>query len=295
MEAFQALTSNPPVFTGLVFVLGLLVGSFLNVVIHRTPVMLERSWREQCAEMLGADHPSPPGDRFDLLVPRSRCPSCGHRITATENIPVVSYLMLRGRCSACQARISPRYPIVELATGLLSAMVAMRIGPGWGCLFALLFTWALIALSGIDFDTKLLPDAITLPLLWLGLVFNLAAPRGAAFATVGDAVAGAAAGYLSLWLVYHLFRVATGKEGMGYGDFKLLAAIGAWLGWQVLPLTILLSAVVGAVVGGIALAAGGKGSRTPIPFGPFLAAAGWIAMMWGPQIMDFYLRASGLR
>jgi len=297
VDALQSLTANPAVFVSLACVLGLMVGSFLNVVIHRLPEMLQRSWRSQCAELLGGDY-APPADRFDLVVPRSRCPACGHQITVTENIPVISYLVLRGKCSACGTRISPRYPLVELGTGILSALVAWRLGAGWACLYGLLFTWALVALSGIDIDRKLLPDAITMPLLWLGLLVNLGglqSAAGPAFADIGDAVIGAAAGYLSLWLVYHLFRITTGKEGMGYGDFKLLAAIGAWLGWQYLPLTILLSAVVGAVIGGAALALRGKESQTPIPFGPFLAAAGWVAMMWGSDIMDVYLTASGLR
>jgi leader peptidase (prepilin peptidase)/N-methyltransferase len=297
MDVFHALTVHQPVFVGLVFLLGLMIGSFLNVVIYRLPVMLDRSWRAQCAELTG-DGQTPSGERFDLIAPPSACPQCGHRITLVENIPVVSFLFLGGKCSACRARISRRYPIVELGTGLLSALVALRLGAEWSCLFALLFTWSLIALSGIDLDTKLLPDAITLPLLWLGLLVNLGTPMsdgGGAFASLNDAVLGAAAGYLSLWLVYHLFRLVTGKEGMGYGDFKLLAAIGAWLGWQYLPLTILLSAVVGAIVGGAALSLKGRESQTPIPFGPFLAAAGWIAMMWGSDIMDAYLTFSGLR
>ena len=298
MEVFHALTSHQPVFIGLVFVLGLMVGSFLNVVIYRLPIMLDRSWRAQCAELTGHSE-IPSAERFDLMAPPSTCPECGHRITFLENIPVVSFLFLGGKCSACRARISPRYPVVELGAGLLSALVALRLGPGWPCFFALVFTWSLIALSGIDLDTKLLPDAITLPLLWLGLLVNLGTPGAdggsGAFASLHDAVLGAVAGYLSLWLVYHLFRLATGKEGMGYGDFKLLAAIGAWLGWQYLPLTILLSAVVGAIVGGAALSLKGRGSQTPIPFGPFLAAAGWIAMIWGSDIMDAYLTFSGLR
>ncbi|KPK53783.1 MAG: methyltransferase [Gammaproteobacteria bacterium SG8_31] len=297
MDLFHALTIHQPVFVGLVFVLGLMVGSFLNVVIYRLPVMLDRSWRAQCAELTGHDQ-IPSGERFDLIAPPSTCPECGHRITFRENIPVVSFLFLGGKCSACRTRISRRYPAVELGTALLSVLVAWRLGTGWPCLFALLFTWSLIALSGIDLDTKLLPDTITLPLLWLGLLVNLgtSAPNSVGtFASLHDAVLGAVAGYLSLWLVYHLFRLVTGKEGMGYGDFKLLAAIGAWLGWQYLPLTILLSAVVGAIVGGAALSLKGRESQTPIPFGPFLAAAGWIAMMWGSEIMDAYLTFSGLR
>jgi leader peptidase (prepilin peptidase)/N-methyltransferase len=301
MDLVALLADSKPILVGVVFVLGLLVGSFLNVVIHRLPEMLQRNWRQQCDELFGdekQDTPTDPQEKFNLVVPRSRCPACGHGITAAENIPVLSYLALRGKCSACGVRIPVRYPLVELGAGVLSALVAWQFGATWATVYALALTWALIALSGIDIDRKLLPDAITLPLLWLGLLVclgNVRAEFGPVFASIEDAVIGAAAGYLSLWSIYHLFRILTGKEGMGYGDFKLLAAIGAWLGWQYLPLTILLSAVVGAVVGGAALAIGGRHSQTPIPFGPFLAAAGWIAMMWGPGIMDTYLNASGLR
>lgn len=301
MDFLEVLNNSRPILVGVVFVLGLLVGSFLNVVIHRLPEMLERSWRSQCNELFSGDDKGPPEsqEKFNLIVPRSRCPSCGHGITAAENIPVVSYLVLRGKCSACGTRIPLRYPLVEIGTGILSALVAWQFGAAWATLYALLFTWALIALSGIDIDRKLLPDAITLPLLWLGLLVCLGDFRTASgapvFADIEDAVIGAAAGYLSLWSIYHLFRILTGKEGMGYGDFKLLGAIGAWFGWQYLPLTILLSAVVGAVIGGAALLLSGRNSQTHIPFGPFLAAAGWIAMMWGPGIMDAYLNASGLR
>jgi leader peptidase (prepilin peptidase)/N-methyltransferase len=301
VDFLELLNDSRPLLVGFVFVLGLLVGSFLNVVIHRLPEMLQRSWRIQCQELLGDEigaTGSGPSEKYNLVVPRSRCPSCGHGITAVENIPVVSYLLLRGRCSACGTRIPIRYPLVELGTGLLSALVAWRFGATAATMFALAFTWALVALSGIDIDRKLLPDAITLPLLWLGLLVCLGGYRaadGPVFADIEDAVIGAAAGYLSLWSVYHLFRLLTGKEGMGYGDFKLLGAVGAWLGWQYLPLTILLSAVVGAVVGGSALLISGRDSQTHIPFGPFLAAAGWVAMMWGPAIMDVYLDASGLR
>jgi leader peptidase (prepilin peptidase) / N-methyltransferase len=208
-----------------------MVGSFLNVVAYRLPVMLERDWKQQCLEYLHPDQPQDSVERFDLVVPRSRCPACGHRITALENIPVVSYLFLRGKCSACGTRISPRYPIVEFVTALLSAVVAWKLGWGWPLAAGLLFTWALIALSLIDFDHKLLPDSITLPLLWLGLLLSL----GALFTDMRASIIGAAAGYLSLWSVYQVFRLVTGKEGMGFGDFKLLAAIGAWLGWQALP------------------------------------------------------------
>lgn len=271
--------------------LGLLVGSFLNVVAYRVPIMLEMAWREQCADFGVAAAERPPhGDGpFNLLWPPSACPSCGRRIEPWENIPVVSFLWLRGRCAGCRTRISRRYPIVEAAAGLLSLVVAYRFGPTWQLLAALPFTWTLLALSLIDIDHKLLPDAMTLPLLWAGLLLALVSVAGGPiFVDLRASVIGAAAGYLSLWLVYQLFKLATGKEGMGYGDFKLLGALGAWLGWQLLPLVILLSAAVGAVVGSVMLFAAGRSRQTPIPFGPYLAAAGWIALLWGPQIIRWY-------
>ncbi len=264
--------------------LGLCVGSFLNVVIHRLPRMMERDWQAQCAELRGEPAPAE-GERLTLATPRSRCPHCGHRITALENIPVLSYLFLRGRCSRCGAAISLRYPLIELATALLSAFSVVHFGAGWPGLASLALIWSLIALAWIDFDTQLLPDAITLPLLWLGLAVNI-------FGTYVDlksAVVGAMAGYLSLWSVYWLFKLATGKEGMGYGDFKLLGALGAWLGWQMLPAVILLSSLVGAVVGIALILVAGRGRSVPIPFGPYLAAAGVIALYWGPAITGAYL------
>ena len=264
--------------------LGLIVGSFLNVVIHRVPIMMERTWRQQCDEMNGK--PAVAMERYNLVVPRSRCPACGHGITALENIPVVSFLWLRGKCSGCGAAISRRYPIVELVTGLLSAAVAWHFGPTWATVGALLLTWGLIALTVIDYDHQLLPDNITLPLLWLGLAFNL----GNVFVPAGSAVIGAMAGYLSLWLVYQLFKLVTGKEGMGYGDFKLFAALGAWLGWQQLPLIILLSSFVGAIVGIAGILLLGRGRSVPIPFGPFLCVAGWIALLWGDSLTRAYLQ-----
>jgi leader peptidase (prepilin peptidase)/N-methyltransferase len=296
------LGSNPLLFIPLVFVLGLLVGSFLNVVIFRFPVMLRRDWEEQCRELTDPENaPREEGEsraekqtnRFNLLVPGSHCLQCGHQITALENIPVLSYLFLKGRCSACGVHISARYPIVEILTAILSALVAWRLGPGWESLLALTFTWILIALAGIDIDEKLLPDAITLPLLWLGLIVSLWSFP--AFTDMRSAIIGAAGGYLSLWLLFHLFRLITGKEGMGYGDFKLLAALGAWYGWQMLPLTVLLSTVVGAVVGVALIITGRRDRQTAIPFGPYLAAAGWISLLWGNDIMDWYLATSGLR
>ena len=264
--------------------LGLCVGSFLNVVIHRLPRMMEREWKAQCAELRGEAPPE--GEPLTLALPRSRCPHCGHQITALENIPLFSYLvLLRGKCAGCGQRISPRYPIIELLTGLVSAYAAWHFGPTLQLAGALLLIWALIALSAIDFDTQLLPDSITLPLLWLGLLFNLSAT----FAELPAAVIGAMAGYLALWSVFWLFRLATGKEGMGYGDFKLLAALGAWLGWPLLPAIILISSVVGAVVGVTLIIAARHGRNVPIPFGPYLAAAGVITLFWGDAITRGYL------
>ena len=278
-----SLLSDPLAFTILAGLLGLFVGSFLNVVIHRLPRMMERDWHAQAAELRGEEPPA--GERFNLATPRSRCPHCGHQITLLENIPLVSYLVLRGRCGHCGAGISKRYPIVEAVSALLSAYAAWHFGFGAAALGALLFVWAMVALTFIDLDTQLLPDDITLPLLWLGLAFNL----GDTYTNLPAAVIGAMAGYLALWSVFWLFKLATGKEGMGYGDFKLLAAIGAWLGWQMLPLTILLSSLVGAVVGIVLIVAARHGRNVPIPFGPYLAAAGLIALFWGEGITARYL------
>ena len=266
------------------FVLGLLIGSFLNVVVYRTPIILDRQWRRQCDELAGRETSAAP--RFDIVVPRSACPACKAPIKAIHNVPVLSWLALRGRCASCKAGISARYPLVELLTGVLSAAVAWKFGytPQMGA--ALVLTWFLIALTFIDFDTQLLPDALTLPLLWLGLTASV---LGYTPIEPRNAIMGALAGYLSLWSVYHLFRLATGKEGMGYGDFKLLAGLGAWLGWQMLLPIILLSAAVGAVTGIALILLRGRDRNIPIPFGPFLAAAGWIALMWGQQIVTGYL------
>lgn len=263
--------------------LGLAVGSFLNVVIHRLPLMMERDWHAQCAELNGT--PVKPAEVLNLATPRSRCPACGHPIAAWENIPIVSWMLLRGRCSSCRAPISPRYPLVEAATGLLSAYIAGHFGYAWATLGALLLSWALITLTAIDFDTQLLPDSITQPLIWLGLAFNV----GETFTDLHSAVIGAISGYLSLWTVYWLFKLATGKEGMGYGDFKLLAAIGAWLGWQLLPLTILLSSLVGAGVGITLIVFAKHGRNTPIPFGPYLGTAGLLALFAGNEWNHSYL------
>ncbi len=271
------------VWVGLAALLGLLVGSFLNVVIHRLPRMMETEWAEQCAELRGetvASHP-----RYNLWMPRSACPSCGHEITALENIPLLSWLILRGKCSACHAPISARYPLVELLSAMLSALVAWKFGFSIVAGGALVFVWALIAAAFIDLDTTLLPDSITLPLLWMGLLFNL----GGHFTSLPSAVIGAMAGYLSLWSVYWLFKLATGKEGMGFGDFKLLAAIGAWLGWERLPVTILLSSLVGAIVGVAMIILIRHDRRIPIPFGPYLAGGGVVALLFGDALTRAYL------
>ena len=353
MELFEILAETPWLLTGSVFVLSLLVGSFLNVVIYRLPIMLDRQWRAQAEEMLGsesaappsaadsprpssddlspvADSPQPPSDdlppiadspqppfddlppaadnppapapapppaAYNLVTPRSNCPHCNAAIKAHQNIPVLSYLLLGGKCANCGAPISLRYPVVELATAVLSAAVVWHFGWQWQTVAALCFTWALVALTVIDLDHQVLPDVITLPLLWLGLLLSLAWHPGLAPPIPVDprsAIIGGAAGYLSLWLVYWAFKLATGKEGMGYGDFKLFGAFGAWMGWQMLPLIILLSAFTGAVVGIALIVLRGRDRNVPIPFGPYLAAAGWIALMWGPQIVGGYLSLAGL-
>ncbi len=276
---------HPAVLGAAVFVFGLLVGSFLNVVILRLPARLMHDWRCQCRELLAlpaAEEAPPPG----LVKPRSRCPHCGTEIAWYDNLPVISWLILRARCRQCSARISVRYPLVELVTAVLSVVVVSHFGPTPEGLAALLLTWALIAATGIDFDHHLLPDQITLPLLWLGLLLNLWLGL---FASLEDAVIGAIAGYGVLWGVFHLFRLLTGKEGMGFGDFKLLAALGAWMGWQVLPVIVLLASLVGAIVGVLLIILARHGRNVPIAFGPYLALAGWIALLWGDRIVDFWL------
>jgi len=271
------------------FSLGLVVGSFLNVVIYRLPLMMETRWRKDCCELLEVPQ-EPEAPRLTLATPNSHCPHCGTAIKPWHNIPVLSYLLLRGKCANCGVGISLRYPTVELVTGLLTLSLAWYFPLSWALLGAVLFTWALLVLTMIDVDHKLLPDDITLPLLWLGLLFNLFGT----YVSLADAVIGAMAGYLILWSVYWLFKLITGKEGMGYGDFKLLAALGAWLGWQALPLIILLSSLVGAGCGIALIFIKGRGREIPIPFGPYLAAAGWIYLMWGDAITSRYLSATGL-
>jgi leader peptidase (prepilin peptidase)/N-methyltransferase len=283
---FELLFQSTPLLLAGVIVFGLIIGSFLNVVILRVPPLLEHDWRCQCQELLqlkpDLDN-RPPG----IVLARSECPNCGHHIRALENIPVLSYLVLRGKCAACKARISPRYPLVEFTTAILFALTIWHFGPNLQGLTALFLTAFLIALAGIDADHQLLPDNMTLPLLWAGIVLNF----WSVHTDLASSVMGAIAGYLALWSVYHLFRLLTGKEGMGYGDFKLLAALGAWMGWQMLPLIILLSSVVGALIGLILMAAGKMKRDKPMPFGPFIAAAGWIALIWGEQIIDQYTRS----
>jgi len=291
----QALFAQAPLlFIVAAFIFALLVGSFLNVVIHRLPIMMEREWREQCSELTDTPASDLPEGRFDLVAPRSRCPSCGQQITAMQNIPVLSYLLLGGKCAGCGTKIAMRYPIIELLTAFLTGVVAWRFGFGWEAAAAIGLTWALIAISVIDFDHQIIPDSISLPLIWAGLALSLFNPLEGAdtlFIDPGSAIVGALAGYLSLWSIYHLFRLLTGKEGMGYGDFKLLSALGAWLGWQglMLPLIIMMSAVVGAVTGILLIVFKRHERSVPIPFGPYLAAAGWIAMLWGQDIVNGYL------
>ncbi|WP_313202048.1 A24 family peptidase [Pseudomonas sp.] len=288
MTSWTLLAEQPAYFITLAAVLGLLVGSFLNVVVHRLPIMLERQWRREAQEALGL--PATEYERFNLSLPASHCPHCGHAIRAWENIPVLSYLALRGRCSACKQPISARYPLVELACALLSMVVAWHSGAGVQAMALLLLTWSLLALSLIDHDQQILPDVIVLPTLWLGLIVNACDT----LVPLPAALWGAVAGYLSLWSVYWLFKLITGKEGMGHGDFKLLALIGAWGGWQVLPLTLLLSSVIGVVAGLCLLRVRRQSAGTAIPFGPYLAIAGWIAVLWGDEMYAFYLQLFGM-
>ncbi len=288
MEAINLLATEPALLAAIALILGATIGSFLNVVCLRLPRMMQQEWKAQCCELL--ETPLEPAEPFNLAFPPSRCPQCGHSIRAWENIPVISYLLLRGRCAGCKTSISIRYPLVETACGLLSAVVAWHFGPTWQCAAALGLTWALLTLSIIDFDTQLLPDDITLPLLWAGLLLAL----GEIFVPLRDAVIGAAAGYLILWCVYWLFKLATGREGMGYGDFKLLAALGAWMGWQAIPQIILLSSMTGALFGIAMIIFRGRDRQIPMPFGPYLATAGWISLLWGSEISAWHAGVSGL-
>lgn len=283
MSLMAILQASPPFFIILATILGLMIGSFLNVVIYRLPKMLDRDWQAQCAELTGA--PAPVAPVFNLMTPRSACPGCGTPISALKNIPIISYLFLRGRCAQCGTNISKRYPVVEALSGLLGGLMAWHFGFGVAAIAAMIFCWSLLALTFIDFDTQLLPDNITLPLLWLGLLIN----AHHIFNDLRSAVFGAMAGYLALWTVYWVFKLLTKKEGMGYGDFKLLGAIGAWLGWQMLPLVILLSSFVGAIVGLSLIVFTRHGRNIPIPFGPYLAGGGFIALLWGNQLTQAYL------
>jgi len=279
----ELLRTEPAAFITVATIFGLMFGSFLNVVIHRLPLMMEREWKAQCAELNAAEPAALPA--YNLVVPRSACPACGHQITALENIPVISYLFLGGKCAGCKTHISPRYPLVEALTGALAGCIAWKFGFGLSAFAALFFVTCLVALTFIDFDTQLLPDDITLPLLWAGLLFNLVD----GFTDPRSALIGAMAGYLALWSVYWLFKLVTGKDGMGYGDFKLLAAIGAWFGWTLLPAVILLSSVAGSVVGIALIVLAKHGRSVPIPFGPYLALGGIAALFWGPQLAQLYL------
>ena len=288
MSILEFWGANAAVFVACVVVLGLLVGSFLNVVAYRLPKMLMRDWRAQAREVL--EMPTKDVEEtFSLVLPNSSCPNCGHEIKPWENIPLLSWLFLRGKCSGCKQAISVRYPLVELACGVLSGVIAWQFGVSWETLAMLVLTWGLLAMSLIDADQQILPDALVLPLLWLGLILN----SFGLFTSLPDALWGAVIGYMSLWSIFWLFKLVTGKEGMGYGDFKLLALLGAWGGWQVLPLTILLSSVVGAVLGVIILRLQRNSYSNPIPFGPYLAVAGWIALIWGDAITSSYLQFAG--
>lgn len=283
MEFIYLLQQNAIVFYGLIIFIGLAFGSFLNVVIYRLPRMMEQEWHSQCRELLAL--PAAASQKISLAIPASACPQCGHKIRFWENIPVISYVLLKGRCANCRSKISLQYPVIEAVTALLSVIVAWKFGASWQTVLALCLTWSLIALTMIDFDTQLLPDNITLPLLWLGILANIFE----IFTPLEASIIGAMAGYLALWSVYHLFKLITGKEGMGFGDFKLLAALGAWLGWKILPLIIVLSSLVGAVVGIALIVISRHDKNIPIPFGPYLAVAGWIALIWGDVMLELWL------
>jgi leader peptidase (prepilin peptidase)/N-methyltransferase len=292
MELIQTLAENPALYIGACVFLGLMVGSFLNVVIHRLPIMMDNELRADCAALAAGDAEPAPVPTYNLIVPRSACPGCKAPITAAQNVPVVSWLLLGGKCANCKTPISKRYPLVELATAVLTGFVAWRFGFGVAGFAAVVFTWLLIALTMIDFDTQFLPDALTYPLLWLGLLVSLANPVWAAGAdpvTPRDAILGAAIGYLSLWSFYWIFKLLTGKEGMGYGDFKLFAALGAWMGWSMLLPIIIFASCVGALLGIALILRRRAGRNTQIAFGPFLAIAGWLALVFGHDVVERYL------
>ncbi|GLS82256.1 prepilin peptidase [Paraferrimonas haliotis] len=286
-EFVELMQTHTAVWLAIASIFGLVVGSFLNVVIHRTPILLKRQWREDCQELFENAESVDDGypKKYNLITPNSQCPKCANPIKPWQNIPVLSWLLLKGQCANCKNPISKRYPTVELISGVLIGICAYYFGPSWSFVFAAIFTFVLIALTGIDLDEMLLPDNFTLPLLWLGLLVNI----NGTFASLNDAVIGAAAGYLSLWSVFWLFKLVTGKEGMGYGDFKLLAAAGAWLGWQMLPMIILLSSLIGAIVGISLMALKKLDQGNPIPFGPYIASAAWVALIWGEGIWNWYL------
>lgn len=288
----EIFSHSPVLFAGVAFAFALLIGSFLNVVIYRLPIMMQREWHEQCEELAESESPQLPDGVFNIIFPRSCCPSCGAAIRTWQNIPLLSYVLLGARCANCRQKISARYPLVELLTALLAAVCAWRFGFGWEALFAISISFALVAISMIDYDHQLIPDSIVIPLVWVGLGMSIFHPLTGAdvlFIAPTDSIIGAMLGYLSLWSVYQLFKMATGKEGMGYGDFKLLAALGAWLGFEAVPIIILMSAVVGATVGIALIMLRGRDRQLPIPFGPYLAAAGWITMLYGETIKNAYL------
>ncbi len=285
MSLYAIFLANPGFYYIVVAMTSLLIGSFLNVVIYRLPIMMEREWRAECNRFLNIENESMNAEAFNLMVPRSKCPKCDHKISAFENIPLLSFLILGGKCRGCKSAISIRYPIIELTTCILSVIAAMHFGPGVQSLFAVVMTWTLIVLTMIDFDHQLLPDSITLLFLWLGIICNMFG----LYTDIHSSLIGAIAGYMILWSVYMAFKLATGKQGMGFGDFKLLAMLGAWLGWQVLPLIIILSSVLGSLVGIGLIIFSGHQKNKPIPFGPYLATAGWIALMFGDQLTQMYL------
>ncbi len=290
LSLLSVLQTFPEILISLIGIIGLMIGSFLNVVIYRLPIMMERTWRQECTEFLELKTENEKNDTFNLILPHSCCPKCKTPIRAYQNIPVLSYIFLGGKCANCKASISIRYPAIELLTGITSAVIAWHFGYSPETIFALLLTWALIALSAIDIDCQLLPDSITLPMLWTGLFLSLFS----IFTDSHSSIIGAIAGYLSFWTVFHVFKLITGKEGIGYGDFKLLSLFGAWLGWEYLPVIIIFSSLVGAIVGIGMVILIKRDHRLPIPFGPYLAAAGWFALLWGEDINRLYLSSLGL-